>query len=679
MPALLSGLKSPLVIRGKMLKSRFMYPIAQVHFLQGPELYPAEPTVSFYEKIAKNGCALVLTQDTTNPDQRKMPGHDTPHFSMWDMEDKACQNYFCQLTEFVHMQNSFIGVELSPDRGLPYCVNDPNQKIDFPHPGSESPEALKLKEDFGPWMDAGPEGRALPNPDWNPAPKNVYFTEEKMDEYIDIMCQKALKYKNLGYDAGLIDMGDHFYIGQFLESYCNFRTDEYGGSFENRMRFAVKVVKEVRRKLGNDFILVGNMPGTNGMPRGPMMGLTDEESAKFLKAIEPYVDIALIREADCNFPLEPKESETIPYAKKMKDMGVKIKMACATPYMDLQKMDDAITSGSCDIIMSARMFLCNDELEKILETGEADDLVPCIECGVCRGTSPVKDWMSHCTINPKLGMEHRAARLVRPVEKQKKIAIIGGGPGGVTCALWLKERGHTPVIFEKADKLGGQVSHSNQSRFKWKMERYLDYLRHQVEKQGIALRLNTTATPETIAAEEFDVVIAATGAHPKAPKIAGVQHAKYNPINVYDHLEEIGKRVVVIGSTSAPTEAALFLADNGHEVTQIGRQNIVAYDLNPIHQRAYYNLWVRDFGVTEIHNAVTTDIAPGKVTYRDSDGAIHEILCDDIVAAGGMEPSSSAAEAFYGCAPEFYAIGDCRSIGTMRTAIRDAYTLAIRI
>lgn len=91
MTAKLSGLNSPLVIRGKMLKSRFMYPIAQVHFLQGPELYPADPTVSFYEKIAKNGCALVLTQDTTNPDQRKMPGHDTPHFSMWDMDSQPCQ------------------------------------------------------------------------------------------------------------------------------------------------------------------------------------------------------------------------------------------------------------------------------------------------------------------------------------------------------------------------------------------------------------------------------------------------------------------------------------------------------------------------------------------------------------------------------------------------------------
>lgn len=675
----LMGLRAPLQIRGKMLKSRFMYPIAQVHFLQGSEPYPADPTISFYESIARNGCALVLTQDSTNPNQRIMPGHDTPHFSMWDMDDKACQNYFCQLTEFVHMQGSFIGVELSPDRSMPYCVNDPTQPIDFPHPGSESPESLRLKEDFAPWMDAGPEGPAIPDPSWNPAPQNVYFTEEKMDEYIDIMCRKAKKFQNLGYDAGLIDMGDHFYIGQFLESYCNFRTDEYGGCLENRMRFAVKVVRELRRRLGDSFILVGNMPGTNGMPRGPMMGLTEAESAQFLKAIEPYVDIALIRESDCQFPLEQKESETIPYARRLKELGVKIKLACATPYMDLRKMDEAITSGSCDIIMSARMFLCNKNLGEILETGEADDLCPCIECGVCRGTSPERDWMSHCTLNPRLGIEHRADRLVRPVTRKKRVAIIGGGPGGVNCALWLKERGHSPVIFEKADKLGGQVRHAGQTQFKWKLERYLNYLRHQVDKQQIELRLNTEATPEMIRTECFDVVIAATGASPKAPAIPGVVHARYNPCNVYERIDEIGQRVVVIGSTSAPTEAALFLREHDRDVTQIGRENIVAYDLNPVHQRAYYNLWVRDFGVTEIHNAVTTQILPGKVVYQTQDGALHEVECDDIVVAGGMEPNAEEAMAFYGSAPEFYAIGDCRDTGTMRTAIRDAYSLTMKI
>lgn len=182
-----------------------------------------------------------------------------------------------------------------------------------------------------------------------------------------------------------------------------------------------------------------------------------------------------------------------------------------------------------------------------------------------------------------------------------------------------------------------------------------------------------------IRTEGFDAVIAATGARPQAPGIPGAEIVKWNPVNIYEHMDEIGKRVVVIGSSSAPTEAALYLAETGHAVTQIGRQNIVAYDLNPIHQRAYYNLWARDFGVTEIHNACTTKIEPGKVTYRDADGNVHTVECDDVVAAGGMTPNSEAAEAFYGSAPEYYAIGDCRSLGTMRTAIRDAYTLAMRI
>ncbi len=678
------GLNAPLEIRGKMLKSRFLYPIAQVHFLQGPELYPADPLISFYEKLAKEGCALVLTQDSTNMQQRIMPGHDTPHFAMMDMDDKACQNYFCQMTEFVHMQGSFIGVELSPDRGLPYCVNDPAKKIDYPFPGTKSEAALKLKEDFGGYMDGGPEGRAPINPEFHFTPKDVYFTEEKMDEYIDIMCEKALKFKNLGYDAGLIDMGDHFYIGQFLLPYCNFRDDEYGGSLENRCRFAVKVCKELRRRLGDDFILVCNTPGTNGMPRGPM-GTPDvgfdsvEESAYFLKAIEPYVDIAILRECDATFPLEPRESATIPYAKALKEQGVKMKLACATPYMDLDKLDSAITSGSCDIIMSGRMFICNDELGDILKNGNGDDLKPCIECGICRGTSPVKDWMSHCTINPRLGMEHRADRLITPPGSPKKIAIIGGGPGGVTCALWLKERGHTPVVFEKADRIGGQVRHSDQPNFKWKMERYLNYLRHQVEKKGVEVRLNTEATPEAIRAEGFDIVIAATGAHPKQPPIPGVENAKWNACNIYDHLDEIGHRVVVVGGSSAPTEAAIYLSQLGHEVTQLSRNAIVASDLNPIHQRAYFNLMARDFGVTEIHSVHTTKIEAGKVWYVDESGAEHSIECDDVLAAGGMAPNSEAAMAFYDAAPEFYSIGDCHSVGTMRTAIRDAYTLAMRI
>jgi thioredoxin reductase len=493
------------------------------------------------------------------------------------------------------------------------------------------------------------------------------------------MCGKALKYKNLGYDAGLIDMGDHFYIGQFLEPYCNFRTDEYGGVFENRMRFGLRVVKKLRERLGDDFILVGNMPGTNGIPRGPMIGLTEAESAQFLKAIEPYVDIALIREPDVEMSLAPRESETIPCAKKMKEAGVKIRIACATPYMDLKKIDAAITSGACDIIMSGRMFICNENLGEILKNGETDDVNPCIECGVCRGTSAERDWMSHCTINPRLGMEHRVDKLIQPVAGKKRVAIVGAGPGGVKCALWLKERGHTPVIYEKTGGVGGPLKHAYMKNFKWKMARYLDFLLHQLEKNEIEVHWETEATPAIIESGGFDVVVAAVGAKPKKPPIEGIEYAEWDVCNIYGRPDEIGRTVVVIGGSSSPSEAAIYLRQLGHRVIQLNRKGIICYDLNPIHQRAYFNIIAQDVGVETIHHARTTKLGPGKVYYSDAENAEHCIECDDILAAGGMEPNNEEAMRFYGITPEFYMIGDCRNVGAMRTAIRDAYMLAMRI
>ena len=153
--------------------------------------------------------------------------------------------------------------------------------------------------------------------------------------------------------------------------------------------------------------------------------------------------------------------------------------------------------------------------------------------------------MSHCTINPEIGMEHRAKRLIEPVTRQKKIALIGGGPGAIKCAMWLKDRGHTPVIFEKSDALGGQIKTAEYPEFKWELKRYLDFLRNQVKRKGIAVRLSTEATPEMIQAEGFDVVIAATGATPKKPDISGAEYARWDGISIYGNQEQLGHHVEV--------------------------------------------------------------------------------------------------------------------------------------
>jgi thioredoxin reductase len=499
------------------------------------------------------------------------------------------------------------------------------------------------------------------------------MTREDMDHYIKIHIQHAQAYKNLDFDGGMFDFCHNFNIGKFLNPATNWRTDEYGGSFENRIRFPVEVIKAIRAAMGEDYLLVVNAPNI-----GAPIGMDMDEAAEFLKRIDPYIDLLQVRGMH---PDHDKVTvcESAELSKGLKERGVKTPIAISTYYKDLDSLNEVIASGAADLVAPGHLFICNEHLGEILRDGNGEDLNPCIECHCCRGTSSTGDWMSHCTINPEIGMEHRAKRLIEPVTRQKKIALIGGGPGAIKCAMWLKDRGHTPVIFEQSDALGGQIKTAEYPEFKWELRRYLDFLRNQVVRKDIEVHLNTRATPEMIEAQGFDVVIAATGAVPKKPAIPGAETTDWNGVNIYGQQEKLGKKVVVIGGSSVAAEAACYLAECGHEVVEISRQGRLAYDLNPIRVIGYMNSKAQTLGVQVVKKAKTTAIAPGKVTYVDRKGLEHTVECDDVVACGGMEPCSEAAIAFRDAAPEFYMIGDCRQPGNMRNAIRDAYALAMRI
>ena len=488
-------------------------------------------------------------------------------------------------------------------------------------------------------------------------------------QFVDcaVRCQKA------GLKIIMIHCAHNNLLAQFLSPASNHRTDAYGGSLENRMRFPVEVIKALRKAMGEKYLLVVNAPNIGGD-----MGMDMDEAAEFLRAIDPYIDLLQVRGQHPDHE-RVTVCESAELSKGLKARGVKTPIAISTYYKDLDSLNNVIASGAADLVAPGHLFICNEHLGEILRDGNGEDLNPCIECHACRGTSSTGDWMSHCTINPEIGMEHRAKRLIEPVTRQKKIALIGGGPGAIKCAMWLKDRGHTPVIFEKSDALGGQIKTAEYPEFKWELKRYLDFLRNQVKRKGIAVRLSTEATPEMIQAEGFDVVIAATGATPKKPDISGAEYARWDGISIYGNQEQLGHHGVVIGGSSVAAEAACYLAECGHEVTEISRQGRLAYDLNPIRAIGYMNAKADQLGVHVIRKAKTTEIQPNAVTYLDRKGQSHTVSCDDIVACGGMEPNSEAAIAFRFAAPEFYMIGDCRQPGNMRNAIRDAYALAMRI
>ena len=364
---------------------------------------------------------------------------------------------------------------------------------------------------------------------------------------------------------------------------------------------------------------------------------------------------------------------------RFKAAGVTIPCFVKTYYKDLDSMNAIIASGEVDGVAPGHMMICNENMEEILRDGNGEDANPCIECHICRGSSSTGDWMSHCTINPMIGMEHQAWRFVRPVDRLKKVAIVGGGPGGMKCALYLKERGHTPVIFEATDELGGQIKSANYPEFKWELKRYLDFLKNQMVRKEIEVRLNTKATPELIEAEGFDAVVVAIGGYCKKPAVEGAENCTWDVTNIYGHEAELGKRVVVIGGTSTSAEAACYLAECGHEVTEFSRQSRFAADLNPIRMISYMSRKLSSLGVKTKPQCTTLKIEPGKVTYQNYKGDVKTIACDDVVVNSGIVPDHDLSAAFKDCCREYYVIGDAKQPGTMRHAIRDAWAVAHRI
>ncbi len=681
-------LTQPLKIRNTVLKTRLMYPCAQPHFLQGPELYPADPLVSYYCSLAKNGAAFIIVHDLANDTQRQMGGWDIPHFAMWDFNDKGCQNYFTHFTHMVHYYGSKLCTSLDLNLSVQYLVNKPEPGA-MPGPGGpgmgpmgggDMQKLLEsgLKFEFGSLV--GPEGQEESMTAVGvPKTSSKYLDEDAMEEYIGIVIDRMKRYADLGFDAAMVPTD---LLLSFMAEKSNHRSDEYGGSLENRLRFSHRFFKSVRRALGNDFLLYCGAPvGGGGM--GPMGGggASAEEGIIWLKEMSPYLDLIYIRSAMGDGLMED-ECNCCPGAEQaaaLKAAGVTIPIAVSTPYMDLDKLDDLIASGKVDVINSNHMFMCNPHLGEILKYGNGEDLEPCILCHQCRGVSWTGHWMSHCTINPEMGMEYRTKRLSEPVVRQKRVAVVGGGPGGMKAALYLKERGHTPVIFEASDHLGGQIRLAECCDFKWRLTRYCNWLINQMSRKGIAVRLNTPATRELLQAEGYDAIIAAVGSTPKLLNIPGKEFAWGTAHAVYGHEAELGHRVVVIGGASTAAEAAIYLARSGHDVVEICRKNIVAYELNPIRERGNVNTLSVNSGVKHIREATATRLEQGKVYYLDKNGSEGCVECDDIVVSAGVSPNIDLAVSLHGIAPEFYMIGDCREAGNMRNAIFDAYAAAQQI
>ncbi len=659
-----SHLLSPLKIGNVVLKSRLSQSKSSPHFLQGPEDYPAEGLISHYAGVARNGAAYV-TVNPVNKEPVNRAGKrqaDMVHAIEFCVKNPACENYICMCVDAIHFYGSLACVTLNCAPPDGYHISAIDDSIVLPH-----------------------EVRSHIIPPGNHIYPLQEITKDMIHALQDDLVEQAVYYKSLGFD--MVDLYAPYtsgFLAGSLSPVLNRRSDEYGGSAANRFRLIGEIGEKIKAVCGKDFLVEVHLSCNEYL----IDGFTAEDVVEYAKAAEGKVDIFQIRGYDglgahpTGFNSEPDEDPmSLATCELVKKSGAKIVVAGNGGYQNLDDIERYIAEGKMDMASMARAYICDFEYYKKAKEGRGDDVTPCIRCNKCHVPSLKGNWYSLCSVNPRMGIDRRLIRMVDLQAKPQKVAVIGGGPAGMRAALFAKERGHEVVLFEKTDYLGGQLVHADFAAFKWPLKRYREWLIYQLNKQKIEVRMNTQPRKDEVKAEGFDAVIVATGAVPKMPAIPGAEgEGIWSPLGVYGHEAELGKNVVIVGGGETGAETGIYLAECGHNVTILTRQERLAEDATPVHYiETFQERWEKLDNFKPILQAVTTAVSATGIDYTDAQGQSHHLEADSVVVCGGVRSLQEEALAYVGAADQFYLIGDAKKPGNLHYCNRSAFAAAYSI
>jgi 2,4-dienoyl-CoA reductase-like NADH-dependent reductase (Old Yellow Enzyme family)/thioredoxin reductase len=645
-------LLSPIPVGGIVLKNRMIASSSFPHFVQGRETYPTDRTIAHFANKAKNGAAAVTVSNIIVGEHHTMGakyGH--PQLELFD--DNA-QIYFSKLTEAIHFYESYaIQGLMQPDTG-DYDVSNGKQRM---------PPAMLAKGII---------------------PPDVYeMPGDMIETFAQSFADQAALGKALGFDMGTIHLAYRSSLaGRFLSKLTNHRTDEYGGSLENRARLPLLILKKIKAACGDDYpieIIVS--------AEEPDGGNTLEDTIAFAKLCEGYAEVIQVRAGDIDAAhptgFAMQQTPFVGLAEAIRASGTKLLVSTIAGFQDLDLCEQTISTGKADMIAMARSFIADFDYGKKAYEGRGEDVVPCVRCNKCHmsGDHMRDPYVSVCTVNPQWGLLDSPERLIEPPARKKRVAVIGGGPAGMEAALVAAERGHQVTLYEKQAVLGGQLIHADYPSFKWPMKKFKDYLIAQLCKHNVQVLTNTEATPESLTDAGYEDVIVAIGA---APDLRGWETAPntdiWSPIAVYGHEQELGRKVVIVGGSATGVETGMYLAECGHDVTVVTRQKEIGHDADTVHYRSIFEAaWNALDNFSWVTEAQCQHIADNTVQLQLSDGSIRTLAADSVIIAGGVIPRRQAAAAFAHCGAHIHIIGDCRTGGNVQKAMRSAFSAASSI
>ena len=535
-------------------------------------------------------------------------------------------------------------------------------------------------------QNAGPEGNAknagapieaatsIPSDCGRDTPKEV--TTEEVYELVKGYGLAAKRAMEAGVDAVEIHMAHGYLVSTFLSPRTNKRLDEFGGSFENRMRFSRLIIEEVKKMTEGKIAVLARINSCDEVPGG----LDVHDSAAIAAYLEGCGLDAIHVSRAVHIRDEFMWAPTVTHGGFSASQVEEIKRAVSIPvitvgrYTEPQFAELMVKEGRCDLVAFGRQSLADPYMPLKAQEERLEDMIPCIACLQGCVANMYAGNPVCCLVNPFLGHE---AEGIAPAEKAKKVMVIGGGVAGLCAAFIAQEKGHQVTLYEASDKLGGNMRLAAYPPGKGDITNMIRSYIVCCQKAGVTIKMNQEVTLDLIKEEKPDSVIVASGSRTLILPIEGINNpAIIHGSDLLDGKRAAGKKVLVVGGGMVGCETAAFLGEQNHDVTVIEFRDTVGADV--IHEhRVYLMKDFEDYGIKEITGAKVCKFYEDGVEYETADGQRHESRgYDSVILSMGFRNYNPFGEEIKAIVPDTYVIGDAIRARRALDATKEAYEVA---
>ncbi len=639
---MLNHIFNPYTIKGKTIKNRLVVPAMVANYCT-EDGFATEQYTAYHETKAKGGWGLIITEDyAINPYGKGFVGVA----GLW--KDEQIEGH-AKMVERVHAHGSTIIAQIY------HCGRQTNSAVIGRAPVAPSPIPCPMNQE-------------MPHE----------LTIDEIHELVEQFGDTALRAKKCGFDGVEIHGGHGYLIAEFLSPYTNKRADEYGGNLQNRVRFLLEVIANVKKKCGDDFIVGFRISGDEKIEGGRSIADTQVIA---MMAEEAGIDMIHVSVGTYGSPSVP----TVPlYAKEhawIADYAAELKKVVDIPVITVGRFNDpclanmAIKSGKADFVAMGRASLADPALPKKAEEGKFEEIRQCIGCNQgCINRLNVQEKIS-CVLNPTLGHEYEIEE--KTTDVKKKVLVIGAGPAGLTAAVEVKKAGHEVVVLERDHMAGGQFRLAAVPPFKGEIINFINWQLNECKKLNIPVNYNTEATVERVKEEGADVVILASGANPVKPPIPGIYLP--NVVTANDVLSgkvNVGFTNVVIGGGQVGVETAFHLAIQFKQASVVEMlPEIMASDMG---ERMILTPFLMQRGIGIHTSTKVLEITEDYVLVNDGTKDF-EIPCDNVVLAIGSRPNQELKEPLEAAGFEVRCVGDADKVANVMAATHLGFKLGRNI